>query len=194
MPLPSAANTAPRSSATSGSISASGFDSAKMICPGRTHSGLISPRTPVVATTMSARAMTSASVNGLATQRPEALARLRPQVGADHLLHALRAQQPRDAETGRPQPDLADHQALDSVRPTRLVALTRAASATTAVPCWSSCSTGIGQSPHQLGLDREALGRRDVLELDGAERRRDRHDRLDDARRVVSNRSGSARP
>ena len=56
MLLPSAANTAPASRAVAGSIPGSGLVKARITCPGRTISGLIRPRTPVVAMTISASA------------------------------------------------------------------------------------------------------------------------------------------
>ena len=72
MPLPSAAKAAPCSCATSGSISGSGFDRARITWPFLTHCGLIRPLTPVVAITMSARCMSDSSVT---PSPPEAMSR-----------------------------------------------------------------------------------------------------------------------
>ena len=65
-------------------------------------------------------------------------------------------------------------------RPVSRSALVSAASATTAVPCWSSWKTGMSS----ISLSRSSIskqrGRRDVLEVDPAEARRQPRDRLDD--------------
>jgi hypothetical protein len=63
--------------------------------------------------------------------------------------------------------------------PVSFVALRRAASVTTAVPCWSSWKTGMAL------LDLEAARRGDVLEVDAAEAGRDRLDGGDDLVRVL---------
>ncbi len=68
--------------------------------------------------------------------------------------------------------------------PARFVALNAAASTTTAVPCWSSCSTGRVEPGAQPLFDLEAGGRREILEQDGAESRCDRGDVIDAARRI----------
>ena len=68
--------------------------------------------------------------------------------------------------------------------PTTSSALSRAAAATIAVPCWSSWKTGIFIALAQPGLDLEALGRLDVLEIDAAEGGLERGDGLDQLVRV----------
>ena len=69
--------------------------------------------------------------------------------------------------------------------PVSLSALRRAASTTTAVPCWSSWNTGMSSSLLQAVLDLEAARRADVLEVDAAEGGRDGLDGRDDLVRVL---------
>ena len=64
--------------------------------------------------------------------------------------------------------------------PTTRSALRSAASATIAVPCWSSWKTGMSSSLAQPGLDLEAARRGDVLEVDAGEDRGDGLDGADD--------------
>jgi hypothetical protein len=54
-------------------------------------------------------------------------------------------------------------------RPLMAQALIRPAAQMIAVPCWSSWNTGMVEQLLQLGLDAEALGALDVLEVDAAE-------------------------
>ena len=65
-------------------------------------------------------------------------------------------------------------------RPVSRSAFFSAASATTAVPCWSSWKTGMSSSSLSRSLDLEAARRGDVLEVDAAEARRQPDDGLDD--------------
>ena len=75
-----------------------------------------------------------------------------------------------------------DHDAgrLAASRPVSRSALSSAASATTAVPCWSSWKTGMSSRSLSRVLDLEAARGGDVLEVDAAEARRQPDDGLDD--------------
>ena len=108
MPLPSAANAAPRSRARSGSISGSGLESARITWPGRTHSGRISPFTPVVAITMSARAMIDSSEPPSPPRDDEARNSVGITVRAENAPNSERPQQSHDSRAGRAQADLPD--------------------------------------------------------------------------------------
>ena len=64
--------------------------------------------------------------------------------------------------------------------PTTRSALRRAASATMAVPCWSSWNTGMSSSSRRRASISKQRGRRDVLEVDPREHRGDGLDGADD--------------
>jgi hypothetical protein len=92
---PSEAKAAPAASAVLGWISGSGFDSDRMTYPRRIISGATSPGRPVVAITMSASRMRSASSTARAEPdhpRP----RLGVDVGHEDIAHAIGEDQPRD--------------------------------------------------------------------------------------------------
>ena len=65
--------------------------------PGRTHSGLIKPFTPVVAITMSALSMIVLERGALAAQHPQSLDRVRTAIRAENALNSISAEQPHDA-------------------------------------------------------------------------------------------------
>ena len=125
-----------------GSISGSGLDRARITWPSLTHSGLIRFLTPLVAITKSARAISSS----IATALP-------PSFSSRCRASALRSV-PRTSQLpwafnkltmpmpAAPRP-ICPMTAPGKVLPTLFAALISAASATTAVPCWSSCRTGI---------------------------------------------------
>ena len=74
-----------------------------------------------------------------------------------------------------------DHaQCRRSPRPVSRSAFSSAASATTAVPCWSSWKTGMSSALLSRCSISKHRGARDVLEVDAAEGRREPHDGLDD--------------
>ena len=83
------------------------------------------------------------------------------------------------ATPAAPAPEITTR--VDSgLRPVSVSAFSSAASATTAVPCWSSWKTGMSRQRLEPVLDLEAARRGDVLEVDAAEARRQPDDGLDD--------------
>ena len=101
--------------------------------------------------------------------------RRRPRAGAPAAQEQL-----EDGRAGRARRRSSPGARPRAACPTTRRALRRAASATMAVPCWSSWKTGMSSSVAQPGLDLEAARRRDVLEVDPREHRRDRLDGADD--------------
>ena len=83
------------------------------------------------------------------------------------------------ATPAAPAPEMTTR--VDSgLRPVSRSALVSAASATTAVPCWSSWKTGMSSRSLSRSSISKQRGRRDVLEVDAAEARRQPDDGLDD--------------
>ena len=88
------------------------------------------------------------------------------------------------ASAAAPAPEVTSRTS-SSVLPCSTSPLRTAAATVIAVPCWSSWNTGNAHAPAQLGLDGEAFGRLDVLQVDRAEGRLQRGDDIAEARRVV---------
>ncbi len=84
----------------------------------------------------------------------------------------------RQAIAAAPAPDTAILTAPMSL-PTSSRPLSSAAALMIAVPCWSSWNTGMFMRSRSLRLDREALRRLDVFEVDAAQRRLERGDDVD---------------
>ena len=139
-----------------------------MICPGRTLAAGIRSLTPVVAITMSQRAMISSSVAPSAPIDLDALDRLGVAVRTQHLADAVGAQQPHDAGARRAQPDLADgaHAQAASQAPRRRDQRRQRHHRRAVLVV---VQHRLVEHRAQPRLDLEALRRREILQLDGAE-------------------------
>src|SRR5512140_1345747 len=155
-PRPSAANEAPAARASSGRISGLGFDRARITCPLRIISLLMSPCTPVVQMTMSDDAMTSGSVAGL----PPSFAKIACAPGlmsAPSILRTPKAIRSFEIPIpAAPRPTIPTVSFFTCI-PTYLLAFSSAARTTTAVPCWSSCITGMSSiSPRRSSISKHS--------------------------------------
>ena len=101
-------------------------------------------------------------------------------VGDGDVADARLQQDLRAGDAGGAGPGDDDPQVATARRPTTLAALRSAARTTIAVPCWSSCMTGMSSRSRSRASISKQRGRADVLEVDAAEGRRDRGDGLDD--------------
>ncbi len=143
--FPSMANAAPAARASSGRISALGLERARMTWPCRIMPGLIRPGAPVVATTMSAWAITPCRVS-----------RCPPACSSRAIASSLRSvpirclipYESRSLEIpmpAAPRPTIP-RVCSASVSPVSAQARSTEARTTTPVPCWSSCMTGMSSA------------------------------------------------